>query len=125
MVFAERGGDRCRIALLENQNAVAEQEARLFGSTTRFGEWFEGRRDPREANRRERDANLSVGRYLRRRVRSVHAVLLFDLRRRERAAGKRQTESDDSGRRPEPDRPGNRVRLLLRACGIRAARARI
>jgi carbamoyl-phosphate synthase large subunit len=32
----------------------------------------------------------------------------------------RGAEGDDPRRRPEPDRAGHRVRLLLRACGVRA-----
>ena len=37
----------------------------------------------------------------------------------------RETQNHDPRRRPEPHRPGNRVRLLLRPCRFRAARARL
>ena len=61
------------------------------------------------------DAGLQIGGHLRRRIRSVHAIPLFDLRRRGRGAADRAQESDHLGRRTEPDRAGDRVRLLLRA----------
>ena len=58
-------------------------------------------------------------RHLRRRIRGLHAVLLFDLRRPKTKV--RRAEDDarhgkrdhDSRRRAEPHRPGDRVRLLL------------
>ncbi len=52
-------------------------------------------------------------------------VLLLDVRRRERATRERQTEDHDPRWRSEPDRPGHRIRLLLRPCRFRPARARI
>ena len=64
-------------------------------------------------------------RHLRRRVRGLHAVPLFDLRRRGRSAARRSPQGDDSGRRPEPHRAGNRVRLLLRAREPRAQGRRL
>ena len=64
----------------------------------------------RAARKRMSDpADLSAGRYLRSGVRSLHALLLFHLRRRERAARKRQAKDHDSRRRPESHRAGNRV----------------
>src|SRR5437660_7268129 len=123
MVLAECGRDRGRVAVFENENTVAQQEARLFRSTTRAGKRFERRKNSDETHRRKSDANLSPGRYLRGGVRSLHAILLFDLRRRERAAREREAEGDDSRRRSESDRAGNRVRLLLRARRVRAPRA--
>ncbi len=70
-------------------------------------------------------AGVQVGRYLRRRVRGLHALLLFDLRRRGRDAAKtaRPQADDDSRRRAEPHRPGHRVRLLLLPRQLRPARA--
>ena len=58
-------------------------------------------------------AGLQAGRHLRRGVRGGHAVLLLDLRDRGRGEGRRQAPGGDPRRRPEPDRPGDRVRLLL------------
>ena len=40
-------------------------------------------------------------------------------------AADRQEEDHGAGRRPEPHRPGHRVRLLLRACGAGDARGRL
>ena len=66
-------------------------------------------------------AHVQVGRHLRGRVRRAHAVLLLGLG----AAGGRRPQPRGRARRaaqrrhprlgPEPDRPGDRVRLLLRA----------
>src|ERR1700719_2980501 len=109
MVFAERGRDRCRGEVFENQDAAAQQEAWLFGSATCDGQRRRRNKNPRKAHRRKSDTDVSPGRYLRGRVRSLHSVLLFDLRRRERAARKRKTEGYDSGRWTEPDRAGYRV----------------
>jgi carbamoyl-phosphate synthase large subunit len=73
-----------------------------------------------------RQHHLPSGRHLRGRVRGVHAVLLFQLRRRERGPpADRQEEDHDPRRRPQPHRPGHRVRLLLRPRELRAARDRL
>ena len=56
-----------------------------------------------------------------------HALYVFDLSWRRRANEAQPTgppQDRHSGRRPEPHRPGHRVRLLLRACRICAARGR-
>ena len=57
------------------------------------------------------------GRHLRRRVRGRDAVLLLGLGARgvRRGPPRRQAERDDPRLGPEPDRAGDRVRLLLRA----------
>ena len=47
---------------------------------------------------------------------------VFDLRGGVRGGSDRSREDHDPRRRPEPHRPGHRVRLLLRARGVRAAR---
>ena len=61
-------------------------------------------------------ALVQVGRHLRRRVRGGDAVLLLGLGARGRARDRprRPRVGRDPRRRPEPDRPGDRVRLLLR-----------
>ena len=65
------------------------------------------------------------GGHLRRRVRGRDAVLLLDLRGRERGAGGDAPARGDPRQRSEPHRPGARVRLLLRAGGARAEGARL
>ena len=70
---------------------------------------------------------LQGGRHLRRRVRGRDAVLLLGLGAPAPAARgppRRQAERDDPRLRPEPDRPGDRVRLLLRARRDDRARVR-
>ena len=59
--------------------------------------------------------------YLRRRVRKLHAVSLLQLRKRVRSRSGRPQEGHDSGQRPQPHRPGHRVRLLLLPRLVRAA----
>jgi carbamoyl-phosphate synthase large subunit len=79
------------------------------------------RRADRKQRRHQHD--LPSGRHLCGGVRGVHAVLLFQLRRRERGHGlERQEEDHDPRWRSQPHRPGHRVRLLLRARELRAAR---
>ena len=76
-------------------------------------------------NIRRCNSHLPPCRYLCGRIRSLHALLLLHLRRRERAARERQAQDYDPRRRAQSHRAGNRVRLLLRPRGLRAARARI
>ena len=75
--------------------------------------------------------HLQVGRHLRRRVRGGDALLLLGPRaaaaRRHRRLGgppRRARLGRHPRRRPQPDRPGDRVRLLLRARGDDRPRAR-
>ncbi len=67
-------------------------------------------------------AGLQHRGHLRRRVRGPHAVPVLHLRRGDRGPGRRPAEGDHPGQRPEPDRPGHRVRLRLRARLVRARR---
>ncbi len=78
------------------------------------------RRQQARASRR-----LQARRHLRRRVRGLHALLLLDLRGRSDEARDRHDAARDRHprRRAQPHRAGHRVRLLLRARGLRAARA--
>ena len=79
----------------------------------------------REGRRRHRGAlsRLQVGRHLRRRVRGGDALLLLGSRAPGgrcsgfRGPPRRSRLGRDPRRRAEPDRPGDRVRLLLRARG--------
>ena len=83
-----------------------------------------GNRHPRRSDRPRHCRHVQVGRYLRRRVRGLHALLLLDLRagRRNAAEAARRQADHDSRRRPESDRPRHRVRLLLLPCQFRPAR---
>ena len=69
-----------------------------------------------------RRARLQEDRHVRGRIRGGNAVLLLHVRGRERVRAHGAEEDRDPGRRPQPDRAGNRVRLLLRACLLRALR---
>ena len=74
------------------------------------------------ASQGEHKARIQASRQLRRRVRERHGLHVLDLRGRVRGRPDRPRQDHDPGRRPEPDRPGHRVRLLLRARVVRAAR---
>ena len=99
----EAGDDLIREA---KRNGFSDRQLAHLWDTDR------GRGPPRPPAPGDR-RRLQAGRHLRRRVRGGHALLLFDLRGRGRGAGRRQAPRRDPGRRPEPDRPGDRVRLLL------------
>ncbi len=68
-----------------------------------------------------RDPHLQDRRYVLGRVRRPDAVSLLDLRGRDRGAPQRSPEGRDPRIGPEPDRSGDRVRLLLRARQLRPA----
>ncbi len=72
-----------------------------------------------------RAAGLQARGYLRRRVRHFHGLPVFHLRGGMRGRAHRPQEDHDPGRRPQPHRPGHRVRLLLRARLAGAARSRV
>ena len=76
----------------------------------------------REAPRARRAAGVQARRHLCGGIRHVHRLSLFHLRRRVRGAADEQAQNHDPGRRPQPHRPGHRVRLLLRARRDAAAR---
>ena len=77
-----------------------------------------------------RASGVQADRHLRRGVRGAHALSLQLLRDRAgrrhrrgmRGGAERAAQGDHPGRRTEPDRPGHRVRLLLRARRVRARR---
>ena len=58
-------------------------------------------------------AHLPPGGHLRRRIRGVYALSVQQLRNGERGAAHGAAQSADPGRRSQPHRPGDRVRLLL------------
>ena len=86
------------------------------------------RRDPEEPLLGR--AHLPLGRHLRRRVRRAHPLLLLGLGAQRPPAGSGEVERGDQRERrdprlgPQPHRPGDRVRLLLRARGHDRARTR-
>ena len=97
---------------------------------TSIDPWFlrelAGARHRRRRHRGPRP-HLPLGRHLRRRVRGAHAVLLLGHERNaRRSIGRGPPRRPRVGRHPrlgpEPDRPGDRVRLLLRARGDDRAR---
>ena len=77
-----------------------------------------------------RPAGVQAHRHLRRRIRRAHRLHVFDLRGPVRRRGEMRSGADGarkdrhSGRRAEPDRAGDRVRLLLLPRLIRAAARR-
>ena len=79
------------------------------------------RRRPRRPARARHPAGLQDRGHLRGGVRRGHAVPLLDLRRGDRGPAAHHAGRDHPRQRPEPDRPGHRVRLLLRARLARAA----
>ena len=83
-------------------------------------------RDPRGAVRGR--ALVPLGRHLRRGVPRAHALLLLRLgapqRGRDEVAARRARVGRDPRLRPQPHRPGDRVRLLLRARRDDRARVR-
>ena len=76
------------------------------------GQTREARSAPR-ARRAGHRARLQARRHLRGRVRVAHALPLLDLRARGRGGAHRPPEGHDPRQRPQPHRPGDRVRLLL------------
>ena len=89
-----------------------------------------GSRDAKTPQPR-RAAGVQAHRHLRRRVRFAHGLHVFDLRRavrrprRRRSGAVRQEEGRHPRRRPEPHRPGHRVRLLLLPRRLRAQGRRL
>ncbi len=72
---------------------------------------------------RRRAAHLQARGHLRRRVPGHDALPLLDLRRRGRERADGAQEGRHPRLRPQPHRPGDRVRLLLRPRRLRVARA--
>ena len=82
-------------------------------------------RRARAAPRVRRAPGVQARGLLRRRVRHHHRLPVLDLRGRVRGQPDRPRQDHGARRRPEPHRPGHRVRLLLRARRARAARGRL
>src|SRR5512140_1131266 len=103
----------------------SRQTGRLFGSGPREALGPERRRGSRRPARTRRDARLQPGRHVRRGIRIDDAAPLLLLRDRGRVQPIGPGEGDRAGLRPEPDRAGSRVRLLLRARGRGDLRLRL
>ena len=76
---------------------------------------------PTDPPRPRAQAVVQTDRHLRRRIRIVHAISVRNLRAGMRSRSDATAEGCDSGQRPEPDRAGDRVRLLLLSCRVRAS----
>ncbi len=118
IIEAERAHRRVRAAA-RRRRASPHQGARLLRPASRAAHRTWRGRCRRAPRPPRRAPGLQTYRHLRRRVRLRHALHVFDLRRRLRHAGlrgrsHRTPEDHHSRRRAQPDRPGHRVRLLLR-----------
>ena len=98
---------------------------RLFRSPHRETRRGQRRRCSQRAPAIAGAAGLQARRYVCRRVRDDNRLHVLDLRGRVRGGAKRPQEGHRPGRWTESHRAGYRIRLLLRACGTRAARGRI
>ncbi len=108
------------------RSAAPGQAARLLRRPDRRrSATYAGGRRARRAPCPGRAPGLQDRRHLRRRVRCSHALPLLLLRRGERGRAGHGTEGDHPRLRPQPDRPGHRVRLLLRPRLADAARGRL
>ncbi len=102
------------------------QARRLGRRLDRRGLGDERRRRAPHAVREGDSAVLPTGRLVRRRGRRRLELLLLDLGRGGRgAAADHEAARRDHRLRPEPDRPGDRVRLLLRPCRADVPLARL
>ena len=119
------GGARGGLAGGPAPLAAARQADGLLGSAPGEALGQQRARGPRAPPRSRRPSGLQARRYLRRRVPGPYAVSLLDLRGRVRGQAHRSPQDHHPRRRSEPDRPGDRVRLLLRPCSLRAARCRL
>jgi carbamoylphosphate synthase large subunit len=115
---ARRQGARSWPAARCGQYASAEGE-RLLGRAPRGPCWQGRSRRRRGPQTARRSAGVQAHRHLRRRVRFAHGLHVFDLRSPVRRQGSMRSRSFGARkdrhprRRPEPDRAGDRVRLLL------------
>ena len=129
IIALERQGARSRPAARRGQHASLEGE-RLLGRAPR-GACRQGRsRRRRRSQTAWRSAGVQAHRHLRRRVRFAHGLHVLDLRGAVRRQGPMRSRSFGARkdrhprRRPEPDRAGDRVRLLLLPRRVRAAAQR-
>ena len=115
---ARRDGARPRAAAGRRQLQGAQGRWLLGRAPCGYRRPCGGRRRRRPATA-ERPARVQAHRHLRRGIRRTDRVYVFDLRGSVRRRGEMRGGADGSrqdrhsGRRPEPDRAGDRVRLLL------------
>ncbi len=100
---------------------------RLGLSDPRIAELTDGDRCVGAAASRSarRGSRLQDRRHVRRRVRGAHAVPLLHVRRGDRGPSLVETARGDPGVGSEPDRAGHRVRLRVRARGVRVGGGRV
>ena len=115
----------------KRSGAVAAEEPRLFRpAPCRVDRQDRGGSCPPPAPAR-RDPRLQAGGHLRRRVPGQHRVHVFDLRERSRArcgmrgAALGTNQGGHPRRGSQSHRPRHRIRLLLRACRVRAQGGRL
>ena len=110
----------------DGRRAAPAQSHGLFRRAARPAHRPCGRRGLGAPPRARRAAGVQAHRHLRRRIRLADRLHVFDLRgavcrpRRRRGGAVGQEEGRHPRRRPEPHRPGHRVRLLLLPRRLRA-----
>ncbi len=114
-----------RVRRARPRGAAPGQAARLLRRPARRAARAARGRRARCAPGARRAPGLQDRRHLRRRVRGAYAVPLLDLRGGDRGRAARAARGADPRVRPQPDRAGHRVRLLLRARQPGAARRRL
>ena len=107
---------------ISQRHAAHAQARRLRRSRARRASSGPTKSRPRSAARARAQARLQAHRHLRGGIRVVHAVSLRNLRAGVRGGPDAAAEGRDPRQRPEPDRAGHRVRLLLLPRGVCAAR---
>ena len=120
-----RRGCRGRSDRADSRPAAAGQAARLQRRPDRVTAPDAGGGGARGAPRARGASGLQDGRHLRGGVRGPDALPLQHLRRGDRGRPARAAGRAHPGLGPQPDRPGRRVRLLLRARQLRPARRRL
>ena len=121
-----QGAARSRAARARVARHPPRQARRLGRRLDRRGVGDERRRRAPHALREGHPAVLPARRLVRRRGRGRLELLLLDLGRGGRGpAADHEAARRDHRLRPEPDRPGDRVRLLLRPRGADVPRARL
>ena len=105
------------------RHAAPGQAARLRRPAHRRADRPHRAADPRAARGPRHHGHLQDGGHVRRRVRGPHALSLLDVRGGGRGPAVGPPQGHHPGLGPQPDRPGHRVRLLLRPRRLRAPRA--
>ena len=117
--------DSIGTAALRHLKRVGFSDARLANSLHGQRRRSLLREDSSVAQATRRSSRVQARRYLRRRVRELHAVHVLDLRGRRRGHADRPQEGHHPGQRAQSHRAGNRVRLLLLSRRLRPARRRL